>query len=144
MSKSIRVVIATQFLENYGAHDWDGEGYCPQHWKAKGGSTYIVVASPAEIQCDKWWESLQACICHESEYSREYIISESVVDAIDFIESDYVEEWEEPIHVSMVDGKAQCLRERKDFLTLQPVGQQKWVQHSSGEWTESSYQEYAA
>lgn len=141
---SIRVVIQTQYLENYGAHDWDGEGYAPQHWKPKGGSTYIVVASPAEIQCDKFWQSLQACIAHESEYSREYIISESIVDAIDFNESDHVEEWEEPIHVAMVDGNMHCLRERKDFLTLQPVGQQKWVQHPSGESTESSYEEYAA
>lgn len=32
------LVIQTQDYENYGAHDWDGEGSCPQRWKAKGGS----------------------------------------------------------------------------------------------------------
>jgi len=35
-------VIRTQFMENYGAHDWDGKGECPQHWKMKGGSEYKI------------------------------------------------------------------------------------------------------
>ena len=34
------LVIDTQYCENYGAHGWDGEGECPQHWKFKGGSHY--------------------------------------------------------------------------------------------------------
>ena len=38
----MKLVIHTQFKENYGAHDWDGQGECPQYWKFKGGSTYIV------------------------------------------------------------------------------------------------------
>jgi hypothetical protein len=29
-------------MENYGAHDWDGEGECPQRWKFKGGSEYKI------------------------------------------------------------------------------------------------------
>lgn len=36
------VVISTQQRENYGAHEWNGEGECPQYWKAKFGATYIV------------------------------------------------------------------------------------------------------
>ena len=62
MTNSIRVVIATQYLENYGAHDWDGEGVCPQYWKPKGGSTYIVSASAADIACPKWWDSVENTI----------------------------------------------------------------------------------
>jgi hypothetical protein len=38
----MKIVIATQHHENYGAHDWDGKGQCPQYWKAKGGSEYVV------------------------------------------------------------------------------------------------------
>ena len=38
----MKLVIHTQFKENYGAHDWDGKGECPQYWKFKGGSTYVV------------------------------------------------------------------------------------------------------
>ena len=36
------LVIQTQHKENYGAHNWDGTGECPQHWKFKGGNTYFV------------------------------------------------------------------------------------------------------
>ena len=38
----MKLVIYTQFRENYGAHDWDGEGECPQRWKYKGGDTYVA------------------------------------------------------------------------------------------------------
>ena len=38
----MKLLINTQFMENYGAHDWDGVGECPQYWKAKGGSDYVV------------------------------------------------------------------------------------------------------
>ena len=37
-----KLLITTQTYENYGAHDWDGVGSCPQYWKAKGGSDYVV------------------------------------------------------------------------------------------------------
>jgi hypothetical protein len=38
----LKLLITTQIYENYGAHDWDGKGECPQYWKAKGGSDYVV------------------------------------------------------------------------------------------------------
>ena len=38
----MKLVIHTQEYENYGAHNWDGAGICPQHWKAKGGSEFMV------------------------------------------------------------------------------------------------------
>jgi len=37
-----KLLITTQVYENYGAHDWNGEGECPQYWKPKGGSDYVV------------------------------------------------------------------------------------------------------
>ena len=42
-------VIDTQYKENYGAHDWDGTGDCPQHWKFKGGSCIKVMDVPVSI-----------------------------------------------------------------------------------------------
>jgi hypothetical protein len=36
----MKLMITTQVQENYGAHDWDGEGDCPQYWKFKGGNDY--------------------------------------------------------------------------------------------------------
>ena len=78
----MKLMITTQVQENYGAHDWDGEGACPQYWKFKGGSDYsyalgstlrnsetiaeIVEYFRAQIECD-------------SEYFREYIIGFEVV-----------------------------------------------------------------
>ena len=39
----MKLLITTQNYENYGAHDWDGVGECPQYWKAKGGSDYVEI-----------------------------------------------------------------------------------------------------
>jgi hypothetical protein len=38
----MKLHIYTQDQENYGAHDWDGKGQCPQYWKFKGGQDYFV------------------------------------------------------------------------------------------------------
>jgi hypothetical protein len=39
----MKLYIWTQDQENYGAHDWDGKGECPQYWKAKGGEDFFIV-----------------------------------------------------------------------------------------------------
>lgn len=46
------LVIDTQYMENYGAHDWDGKGKCPQYWKAKGGSEFKVTGIPRNVDVD--------------------------------------------------------------------------------------------
>jgi hypothetical protein len=46
------LIIDTQYRENYGAHDWDGEGECPQRWKNKGGSSIKVSGVPESIGLD--------------------------------------------------------------------------------------------
>lgn len=38
----MQIILTTQYRENYGAHDWDGLGECPQYWKNKGGYNYVV------------------------------------------------------------------------------------------------------
>ena len=38
----MKLVISTQIRENYGAHDWDGKGTCPQYWKSKGGTVFVM------------------------------------------------------------------------------------------------------
>lgn len=37
----MKLHIICQYSENYGAHDWDGNGECPQHWKMKGGEDFF-------------------------------------------------------------------------------------------------------
>jgi len=42
MSVKNTILVHTQYQENYGAHDWDGRGDCPQGWKMKGGHTFEI------------------------------------------------------------------------------------------------------
>ena len=44
---TIDVHIQSQIRENYGAHDWNGAGDCPQMWKCKGGEDYIIKGAPS-------------------------------------------------------------------------------------------------
>jgi|TARA_B100000809_G_scaffold7039_2_gene6993 hypothetical protein len=44
---SMSVHVQTSIRENYAAHDWDGQGACPQMWKNKGGDSYIVNNAPS-------------------------------------------------------------------------------------------------
>ena len=46
--------VCTQVQENYGAHDWDGKGECPQYWKFKGGNEYKVIAASADGAIAAW------------------------------------------------------------------------------------------
>lgn len=82
-----KLLITTQVYENYGAHDWDGKGECPQYWKAKGGCDYVVknvdVNRVDEIMMSVWNQVESA-----NEHYRETIIGSSVVD------DDYLTEFE--------------------------------------------------
>lgn len=84
-----KLLITTQVMENYGAHDWDGEGQCPQYWKAKGGNDYIVRNVDA---CDMV-ETIVARATQQIEvndnYYREYITGHRIV------ADDYMTEFEQ-------------------------------------------------
>ena len=78
-----KLLISTQVHENYGAHDWDGQGVCPQYWKAKGGTDYVV----KKININKATETVMALrgqIEADSEYYREVILDWEIV-ADDFL-----------------------------------------------------------
>jgi len=98
----MKIILATQFLENYGAHCWNGEGECPQHWKFKGGSTYILDGLDVSLATNaKLWEALESHVCHKDEWSEEYILETHLVDDIDFNISDFCEHWERPIMLDL-------------------------------------------
>ena len=61
----MRLVIHTQYRENYGAHDWDGKGECPQYWKLKGGSTYVVGCDLQQEQDPDFYDSVAKSIAHK-------------------------------------------------------------------------------
>ena len=78
-----KLLITTQVYENYGAHDWDGVGECPQYWKAKGGNDYVV----KRINVNSVTETVMALrgqIEQDNEGFRETIIGWEVV-ADDFL-----------------------------------------------------------
>ena len=71
----MQLFIHTQVRENYGAHDWDGVGDCPQYWKAKGGNTYKVRSSlvPAGLLTELVM-AVRSRIESESDYMTEEIV----------------------------------------------------------------------
>jgi hypothetical protein len=99
----MKLVIDTQYCENYGAHTWDGKGECPQRWKFKGGSTYVVPgitpAQKARIERDGI-PTLQSLLEYSSAGSREYVIEYRVVED----DARVGEEWETPFELAYEDG----------------------------------------
>ena len=75
----MKLLISTQNYENYGAHDWDGVGECPQYWKAKGGSDYVVKNFTNINNTTEVVMALRGQIEEDSEYFRSSIIDWEVV-----------------------------------------------------------------
>jgi len=130
----MKLVIHTQFRENYGAHDWDGAGECPQYWKNKGGDTYVVEVSLAEAQDPAFYAAVEKCIEHCSDYSEEYIIGQDLVDDCDFDPSTLVPEWETIIYARLsIDGHLNCEQDVLSYDADKVVGQRSWKQDENGQ-----------
>ena len=69
------LVIDTQYMENYGAHDWDGKGECPQYWKFKGGNEFKVTNVPLNIDYAEVVEAVRKDIEESNDFYRVDIIS---------------------------------------------------------------------
>ena len=90
-----KLLVLTQVYENYGAHDWDGRGECPQYWKFKGGEDYFLPLegfNPNHEFADKRLQMIVDSVRAQVEWddvgSRQYIIGYEVV------EDDYMTEFE--------------------------------------------------
>jgi hypothetical protein len=83
----MKLLIQTQIYENYGAHDWDGVGECPQYWKFKGGNDYVV----KNFQGDETQAAmtLRNKIEQQNDFFRECMVAWNVV------ENDYLTEFEQ-------------------------------------------------
>lgn len=77
--RTLTAIAATQVRENYGAHDWDGTGTCPQHWKNKGGELYMVRnLTPEHVQDEEFWTALIAYIeSGNGDYFAEHLIMQT-------------------------------------------------------------------
>ena len=97
-AKQMKLVIQTQYKENYGAHDWNGEGECPQYWKFKGGETYVVPNVDVNNLPNNI-DDLKALICYSNECSEEYVLDWSFEDD----DAKVCEEWETPWNIYKED-----------------------------------------
>jgi hypothetical protein len=70
----MKLHITTQYMENYGAHAWDGEGECPQRWKFKGGEDYFYQLG-TEVPSDEHLAELVQVLRGRFEYSDDYAIN---------------------------------------------------------------------
>ena len=102
------LVIRTQYMENYGAHDWDGTGQCPQYWKMKGGSEYKITDVPLNIDYQEVVS--MANVETDNEYCREYILDWS-------IESDDYLSWFEKSQLEY-DGEITCKEPTIEYSEL--------------------------
>ena len=85
----MKLMISTQYMENYGAHDWDGTGECPQYWKFKGGNEYVVANyTLGQEGIGRTLDSVRGDIETDNQYCREYIVGTEIV------EDDYLTEFE--------------------------------------------------
>ena len=83
-----KLLITTQVYENYGAHDWDGKNECPQYWKAKGGSDYVVKKFKDLNKVTETVMALRGQIECDDRFYRETIIGWEIV------ANDYLTEFE--------------------------------------------------
>jgi hypothetical protein len=79
----MKLHITTQYMENYGAHDWDGEGECPQRWKFKGGEDFFYPLGAVEPSAEHI-EELIFVLREQIEWddigSRQYMVGYGIVE----------------------------------------------------------------
>ena len=85
----MKLHIQTQVYENYGAHDWDGVGECPEYWKAKGGNDYFVLNVSTVSEAQEIMLDIRAEVEVNSMYFSEHIIG------WDLVENDFRTEFEQ-------------------------------------------------
>jgi hypothetical protein len=111
----MKLYITAQYMENYGAHEWDGVGECPQYWKAKGGEDYFYNLDDSGISSDSLSELVAAVrtrIEWSDNYSRQYMVSYEVV------ADDYMTEFER----SQLEYEGRIAHPAVTLLSLAEVG----------------------
>ena len=93
-----KLVIQTQYQENYAAHNEDYvHGVDTPHWKFKGGSTYVL-PNCGDADVDAVVDAVEEYITWSNEASKEYITSAYVADWSDKV----CESWETVTEFSLL------------------------------------------
>lgn len=91
----MKLLITTQYMENYGAHDWDGTGECPQYWKAKGGSDYFLPLDGFNAQHEFASKRLEMIVdSHRDQVEWDDLGSRQYIVGYEIVEDDYMTEFE--------------------------------------------------
>lgn len=91
----MKLVIQTQYRENYAAHNEDYvHGVSDPYWKNKGGDTFVVSCSIAEAMDPGFTESALDAVSYSHESAEEFVIDYCLIDDCDFKLSEHIEEWE--------------------------------------------------
>ena len=88
-------LVTTQYRENYGSHDWNGKGDCPQYWKSKGGEVYIVDDS-IDIKI------FEDTIVYSDNYSEESVVN--VIECSEDEADSKLDPWEIRTYVSRYEN----------------------------------------
>lgn len=88
-------LVTTQYRENYGSHDWNGKGDCPQYWKSKGGEVYIVDDS-IDIKI------FEDTIAYSDNYSEESVVN--IIECSEDEADSKLDPWEIRTYVSRYEN----------------------------------------
>lgn len=98
----MKIVIQTQILENYAAHDENySHGVDEAYWKAKGGNTYVVEGvSIEDAQSEGYYDTIFDLITENNPSFQEYVLGSDLIDDADFVESDHKQPWESITYIT--------------------------------------------
>jgi hypothetical protein len=102
-----KLVIHTQYRENYAAHDEDYiHGVDTPHWKFKGGDTYVVPNFKDHNNITEVMKTLSDLITYGNPASEEYILSWEIVPQGQKV----CEDWESPYTLSNLGNEWVSIR----------------------------------
>ena len=94
-----KLVIQTQYRENYAYREWDGKGEVPQGWKFKGGTTYVIPNFKDFDGASALVSRLSKLIEYNNDACEEYITTWNIVDHAEKV----CDDWEFPVQLH-IDG----------------------------------------
>ena len=98
----MKLVLNTQYKENYAAHDESYvHGVSAPYWKFKGGDTYVVTRSDLPSDIEGFVEELKGLVEYSDEGSMTYLLDWNIMDNT----QEVCEDWETPVDCYKVNGR---------------------------------------